>query len=82
MKAWIDGECGHCYGFGMVLPKVRPITEETELELCPSCRGYGRKPRTLSTRGFINAIVASELLREGAAYRVRSECQEFIEATY
>ena len=78
MKAWIDSECSKCAGMGLQLPKVRPLSEDAELELCVSCNGYGRKPSRMNTHGF-NALVASMALSDGWAMRTRKECQHQIE---
>lgn len=81
MPAYLDSYCQTCGGGGMVLPKENPLAEDAELDLCPKCRGTGRVPKKLDTRGF-NGLVAAMMISDGSAFRTRSECAAFIEENY
>ena len=81
MRVYIDSECKHCFGFGMVLPKLNPMAEDNELELCSHCHGFGRISQMMGGKGFYS-LVASLALSEGWAWRTKSACQVAIEEMY
>lgn len=67
---WLSRECETCFGMGIVLPD-----ENSELDLCPDCRGFGRVASQYRSFGLVESL----LLSDGTAQKTRRECLAEIE---